>query len=218
MADGQRLRRGPVLIGIAAIAGILAGTVAVYVRGSGNSNGGQVAIDCAGALAAAKRIAPLATGEMAAFRVAEAPDLLSDLAFKAPDGKDTSLAAFSGRVVLVNLWATWCVPCRAEMPTLDNLEAELGGKDFTVVAINVDVQNPERARAFLEEIGVKNLDFYSDPSLGVFNTLKGRGLAFGLPTTLLVDGRGCKIGIVEGPAAWDSVEAKALVRAATTSS
>lgn len=217
MADSQKSRRGLVMIGIAAIAGILAGTVAVYVRGSANSNGGQLAVDCAGALAAAKRVAPLAKGEIAAFQVADAPDLLRDLAFKAPDGKDTSLAAFSGRVVLVNLWATWCVPCRAEMPALDRLQAELGGKDFTVAAINVDVQSPERARAFLEEIGVKNLDFYSDPSLGVFNTLKGRGLAFGLPTTLLVDGKGCRIGVVEGPAAWDSAEAKALVRAATTS-
>ena len=159
MADSQRSRRGPVLIGIAAIAGILAGTVAVYVRGSANSNGGQLAVACAGARVAAKRVAPLATGEIAAFRVADAPDLLSDLAFKAPDGKDTTLAAFSGRVVLVNLWATWCVPCRAEMPALDRLQAELGGEDFTVAAINVDVRNPERARAFLEEIGVRNLDF-----------------------------------------------------------
>jgi hypothetical protein len=91
----------------------------------------------------------------------------------------------------------------------------MGGDAFTVAAVNVDVKAPERAIAFLNEIGVKNLAFYSDPTLGVLNALKRRGLAIGLPTTLLVDGKGCRIGIIEGPAAWDSPDAKALIRAAT---
>ena len=214
MTDMRKTPRAPVLLGVAAIAVILAGTVAVYVRGSGNSNGGVLGVDCADALAAAKRLAPFATGEIAAFRPADGAEPLDDLAFKAPDGSDTNLAAFSGRVVLVNLWATWCVPCRAEMPALDRLQSAMGGQTFTVVAINVDVKNPQRAKDFLGEIGVRNLAFYSDPTLGVFNTLKRRGLAIGLPTTLLVDGKGCRIGIVEGPAAWDSPEAKALIGAA----
>ena len=102
---------------------------------------------------------------------------MRDLTFKAPDGSATSLAAFAGKTVLVNLWATWCVPCRAEMPALDRLEAALGGDAFSVVAINVDVRNPERARAFLDEIGVKQLAFYADPSFAIFNELKKRGLA-----------------------------------------
>lgn len=214
MTSAMRKRpRGLVLLA-AAVAGILAGTVAVYVRGSGNSNGAAEAALCADALAAARRVAPLATGEVAAFRPADRPERFDDLAFKAPDGSDTSLAALAGKVVLVNLWATWCVPCRAEMPALDRLQAALGGDDFTVAAVNVDVKNIERAKEFLGEVGVTNLAFYSDPSLGVFNDLKGRGLAFGLPTTLLVDRKGCRIGVVEGPAAWDSGEAKALITAA----
>ena len=214
MAETRRQSRSWMLLGVAAAAGIVAGTVAVYVRGSGDSNGGVASAECAAALEAAGRVAPFATGEVAAFRVAESAERFADLSFKAPDGSDTSLAAFAGRTVLVNLWATWCVPCREEMPALDRLQSAMSGDDFTVIAINVDVRNEERARAFLAEIGVENLGFYADPSLGVFNDLKGRGLAFGLPTTLLVDGKGCRIGVLEGPAVWDSDDAKALVSAA----
>ena len=210
-------RRGALLLGVAAAAGILAGAVAVYVRESANGNGatGEASVRCAGAVAAAARLGPLARGEVAAFRATDQPDLVSDLSFQAPDGSSTSLAAFAGKTVLLNLWATWCVPCRAEMPALDRLEGALGSDSFAVVAVNVDVRNPERARAFLGEVGVSRLAFYADPSFGIFNALKKRGLALGLPSTILVDGKGCRIGGIEGPAAWDSEDAKALVRAAT---
>jgi hypothetical protein len=100
------------------------------------------------------------------------------------------------------------------MPALDRLEAEDGSDAFKVVAVNLDVKNPERAQGFLDEIGVKKLELFADPSFALFNTLKERGLALGLPTTLLLDGKGCRLGIIEGPAAWDSPEAKALVQAA----
>jgi thiol-disulfide isomerase/thioredoxin len=203
------------ILAAAAIAGLVAGTAAVYVRESGFSNVAGADPDCASALATAARLAPLATGEVAAFRVADKGETFDDLTFNGPDGKPSSLAALKGKTVLLNLWATWCVPCRAEMPALDRLQAAMGGDHFTVAAVNVDVKNPERAKSFLSEIGVKTLAFYADPTLGIFNALKQKGLAFGLPTTLLVDGKGCKLGIVEGPAEWDSEDAKALIRAAT---
>ena len=204
------------LLGVAAIAGMIAGTVAVYVSGSGNGNvvTAEATVDCSPAAAAAAAIGPLARGEIAAFRAADPPDPVRDLAFQAPDGSQTSLAAFAGKTVLVNLWATWCVPCRSEMPALDRLQGALGGADFSVVAVNVDVKNPERARAFLDEIGVSRLAFYADPSMAILKEFRRRGLALGLPTTILVDGHGCRIGGIEGPAVWDSEEAKALVRAA----
>ncbi|CAN5245637.1 redoxin family protein [soil metagenome] len=214
MASGpQGRKRGVVLLCVAALAGLIAGAVAVYVRQSAEGNAAALA-DCAGALAKAAAIRPLAKGELAAFRVAERPELLRDLVFKGPDGKESGVAGLAGKTVLLNLCATWCVPCRAEMPALDRLQAEAGGADFAVVAVNLDVKNPERAQDFLGEIGVKNLAFYADPSFALFNTLKSRGLAFGLPTSLLIDGKGCRLGIVEGPAEWDSQEAKALIRAA----
>jgi hypothetical protein len=106
------------------------------------------------------------------------------------------------------------VPCRAEMPALDGLEGALGSDRFQVVTVNVDQGDPERARAFLDEIGVSHLAFYADPSFAIVKDLKKRGLALGLPTTILVDGKGCRIGSVEGPAAWDSQDAKALIAAA----
>jgi len=215
MVNGRLTRRGWLLIGLAAVAGILVGTVAVYVNQSGKGNEAAVALaNCAGALDAAKRVGPLATGEVAAFRAADTPDLLTDLSFKGADDGSLTLADFAGKTVLLNLWATWCVPCRAEMPALDRLQGELGGPDFAVVAVNVDVRDAERARAFLDEIGVSRLAFYADPSYRILTDLKKRGLALGLPTTLLVDGKGCRIGVMQGPAAWDSDDAKALVRAA----
>ena len=213
----QRISRRTTFLVLAAVAGVLAGAIAVYFMQSGHGNGPVASGDCGGALAAAARTEPFARGEFAAFRQATEPDPLGELAFKAPDNADITLAAFAGKTTLVNLWATWCVPCRVEMPALDRLETALGGKDFQVVAINIDLGAQERARAFLAEIGVKDLAFYSDPTTGVFRALKGRGLAFGLPTTLLVDGRGCRIGVVEGPAAWDSEDAKALIGAAMAS-
>jgi thiol-disulfide isomerase/thioredoxin len=207
-------RRGLLLLALAAVAGAVAGTAGVYFRGSGDSNGAQaIAVNCADAAATAQRVAPLAKGEVAAFRVSPTPVDFSGLAFKAPDGSPTTLKALAGKTVLVNFWATWCVPCRAEMPALDRLQAAMGGDAFTVATINLDVQNPERAKAFLEEIGVHNLPLYADPTMAVFNDLKKRGLAIGLPTTLLVDAKGCGVGIVEGPAEWDSWDARALIGA-----
>ncbi|MCB1501580.1 MAG: TlpA family protein disulfide reductase [Bauldia sp.] len=213
MSEPSRPRRLlPIFVG-AAVAGLVAGAVAVYVMGSGDGNGNVAAkADCAGALAAAERAAPHAKGQVAAFRIATEPRSLADLAFTAPDGTPVTLASLGDRVSLVNVWATWCVPCREEMPTLDRLQAVLGGERFAVVPINID--NTERARAFLADIGVKDLPLYSEVSGKFFQTLKNAGLALGLPTTLLVDGKGCEIGILEGPAEWDSDDAKALIRAA----
>ena len=140
--------------------------------------------------------------------------LASGSAFTGPDDKPITLAAFSGKTILVNIWATWCVPCRKEMPALDRLEATAGGKDFEVVAVNIDIDGRDRARQFLEEIGVSHLAFYSDPTTAVFSNLKKRGLVFGLPTTIIADKVGCRLGVVAGPAEWDSPDAAALIEAA----
>jgi thiol-disulfide isomerase/thioredoxin len=204
------------ILGAAAVAGTVAGvyvSLALYGK-----NQPEIAAACAATPALAARTESFAKGEVAAFRTADAPEYLADIAFKAPDGADLSLKDFAGKTVLLNLWATWCVPCRTEMPALDRLEAEMGSDTFTVAAVNIDLNNPERAKEFLDEIGVERLAFYSDPSSGLFMDLKRRGLAFGLPVTLLIDGNGCRVGSVEGPAAWDSDEAKALIGAAAGTS
>src|SRR6202041_982821 len=122
--------------------------------------------------AVAARLAPLAKGEIAALAVDAKPHPALALSFNAPDGKKATLADFKGRALLVNLWATWCVPCRAEMPALERLQARSGGPDFWVVAINVDTARLERAPAFLEGISVKTPTRYADPSADAFETLR----------------------------------------------
>jgi thiol-disulfide isomerase/thioredoxin len=214
MTDAKRPVTGKArLIGIAAVVGALIGIAAVYVTRSGDGNGTADAA-CAGAPALAAKLDPLATGEVAAFRPAERGVSLSELAFAGPEGEALTVASFSGQTVILNLWATWCAPCRKEMPALDRLEAAMGGDKFRVVAVNVDTGDRERAERFLKEVGVAALSFYGDPSLKVFNEMKRRGLALGLPTSVLIDGKGCQLGVLAGPAEWDSEDARRLVTAA----
>jgi thiol-disulfide isomerase/thioredoxin len=150
---------------------------------------------------------------LAALRVASDPRRAAPLAFERDGGEKLTLADFKGRAVLLNLWATWCAPCRAEMPALDRLEAAKGGPGFEVVAVNVDTARLERRAAFLDGMGVKTLVRYADPSGDVFETLRKDGKALGLPVTLVIDKNGCEVASVEGGAKWDSAEAQALVAA-----
>ena len=116
--------------------------------------------------------------------------------------------------MLLNLWATWCVPCRKEMPALDALQQRLGGPDFEVVAVNIDTRDPDKPKAFLKELGIRKLAYYADPTAKTFQDLKAIGRAFGMPTTLLVDPQGCEIGTIAGPAEWASDDAVKLIQAA----
>ena len=124
------------------------------------------------------------------------------------------LSEWHGRTVLLNLWATWCVPCRKEMPALDALQDKLGGQKFEVVAVNIDTRDLDKPRVWLKEVGVDRLAYYADPSAKVFQDLKVAGKACGMPTTLLVDPAGCEIGTVAGPAEWASEDGVKLVSAA----
>lgn len=152
---------------------------------------------------------PLSVGEMAAFVFKKAPEPLPEVTFLDGTGKERSLKAWKGKVVLLNLWATWCVPCRKEMPGLDRLQTELGSDKFEVVAVSVDRTGIEGARKFLDQISVRGLAVLSDPSARMATTLK----AIGLPTTLLINAEGHEVGRLVGPAEWDTPEAKALIRA-----
>jgi thiol-disulfide isomerase/thioredoxin len=205
------------LVAIAALAGIVAGGVAVYMKEAGSGNGDDQAkgVDCTPATAAIARLTPFATGQVAAFIPSAQPQALALPAFKNGEGKDVRLTDFTGKVQLVNLWATWCVPCREEMPALNGLQKAMGGAKFQVTAINLDNGNDQsKPRDFLAETGIDALALYHDGSLSSFNTLKKAGVAMGLPASVLVDGKGCMLGALNGPAAWESNDAKALIRAA----
>lgn len=166
---------------------------------------------CAASRVIAEAVKDLARGEVAAMAISKTPEPLGEVAFNGPDGQPKTLADFKGKTVLLNLWATWCVPCRAEMPALDRLQAHAGSEKFEVAAVNVDTSRLDRPKAFLNEIGVKSLTYYADPKANVFFEMKQAGKALGLPTTMLVDPAGCLIGLMNGPAAWDSADAKALI-------
>jgi thiol-disulfide isomerase/thioredoxin len=155
-------------------------------------------------------LAGLSKGAMAPLLVRPMPLDLPDINFNNANGATKSLADWRGKVVLLNIWATWCVPCRDEMPALDRLQTELGGSGFEVVAVNIDKNGSEKARAFLQETGATHLALYTDPSGKLFAQLK----AVGMPTTLLVDRNGKEIGRLIGPADWGSPEAKRVIEAA----
>ncbi len=195
------------------IAGLGLGLAGVYGFSALTRNaGGDPA--CRPTVELAKKVAPFARGEVAAVNVAKSPLKVPNLAFEDTSGKKLSLASFRGRTVLLNLWATWCVPCRKEMPTLDALEGALGSKDFQVVAVNIDTRDPDKPKRFLKDIGISKLAYYADPSAKAFQVLKAIGRAFGMPTTMLIDRQGCEIGTIAGPADWASPDAVKLIQAA----
>lgn len=142
------------------------------------------------------------------FVLVDPPKALPDVRFVDGEGRNRALADFRGKVVLLNVWATWCVPCRKEMPTLDRLQGTLGGADFQVVALSIDRQGLPVVRNFYEEIGIKHLDMHVDSSGKAARELS----AVGLPTTLLVDCAGREIGRLVGPAEWDAPDMIAFIR------
>lgn len=194
---------GPKSIAILAGAALLiVGAVYLIGRGGGNPAGP--------ADTAAPILQALAVGDMANFRAAASPAALPAVAFEGGEAEMLDFGDFEGRLVLLNLWATWCGPCREEMPSLDRLQAALGSERFEVVALSVDSKGHELARRFFAEHGLDNLAFYIDPTARANVTLR----AFGLPTTLLISPDGNEIGRMVGPAEWDGDDAQSLIGAA----
>jgi thiol-disulfide isomerase/thioredoxin len=146
------------------------------------------------------------TANQLALSLFDQPRPVPEIHFQDEQGHDLTLADFHGRVVLLNVWATWCVPCRKEMPTLDRLQARLGGKDFLVMALSIDRKGVDAVRDFYREVGVEKLAIYLDPSG------KGsQGLAIpGVPTTLLID-QGREVARKMGAAEWDGPEMVSLI-------
>lgn len=155
---------------------------------------------------------PLSQGQMAAFVFRKAPEAPAPIKFQDAEGRERTLTDWRGKVVLLNLWATWCLPCRKEMPSLDRLQAALGSDKFEVVALSVDRKGLDASRKFLDETKVERLGLYVDASGRAISELR----VVGLPATLLLDAEGREIGRLLGPAEWDSEDAKRLIRAAVS--
>ncbi len=186
------------------------GALGLYKIARGDGKHVARAGTCAGSLTLADAAGPLVRGEVAALTLATRPNPLATIAFDDADGHGTTVGAFAGRTILLNLWATWCVPCRQEMPALDKLQGALGSPGFAVVPVNIDTARLERPRAFLKQLGA-SLPFYADHTADILQRLKARQTIVGLPTTILIGRDGCEIGTMAGPAQWDSPEAEALI-------
>ncbi len=152
-------------------------------------------------------VAALREGDMKKLNFHPELRAISDKPFTTVDGSSGSLADYQGQVVLLNFWATWCAPCRKEMPMLAEIQAELGGEDFQVVTVATG-RNPLPAmQTFFDEIGVDNLPLHRDPKQEIAREMT----VFGLPATIIIDRQGREIARMSGDADWSSASAKAIL-------
>ncbi|KFC65407.1 Thiol:disulfide oxidoreductase TlpA [Devosia sp. LC5] len=178
----------------------------------GNAAGAK---ECPVQAEAAATIDNAAKGELAALMGSGEGRGYKSMAFKDAGGKDMSIADFSGKALLVNFWASWCVPCREEMPALDAIATKYNSDAFMVLPINLDIGEGglEKAKGFLDENQFKNLPLYADSSFAAFERLKREAVAVGLPVTLVLDENGCELAVLQGPAEWNSADGEAVVEA-----
>jgi thiol-disulfide isomerase/thioredoxin len=149
----------------------------------------------------------LRTGDM--MKLQFGADRGSDVVFTSEDGSDLTLAAYEGQYVLLNFWATWCAPCRKEMPHLSELQSEFGGDDFQVVTVATGLNQRPAMQRFLDEIGVDNLPLHTDGSSALARDMG----VVGLPVTLIMDPQGQEVARLIGDADWASDSAKAILTA-----
>ncbi len=208
----------PVLIiaTLALFAGLVVGGASVYLTGGLNGNGDDETnitnAACKLDKATSESLDAAIKGDVAAMRLAADKAFpITNIGFELEDGKKTSFADWKGKVVLLNIWATWCGPCREEMPDLAELQEIYGSKNFEVLALNVDRNGGSKPKAFLNEIEANALNLYLDPKNDAFRDLRSKGLVFGLPTTMILDDKGCVQGVLAGIANWSSEDAKNLI-------
>lgn len=150
-------------------------------------------------------------GELAAFLIHKEPQDLPNITFFDAQGKSYALSDWKGKTVLLNLWATWCAPCRKEMPDLNALQQHFSGEKFDLLALNVDKGNLDKPAAFFKKLGINNLKLYGGENSHKLNPLLR---APGLPVTILVNPDGKESGRLVGPAHWNSKDARELIAAA----
>lgn len=148
-------------------------------------------------------------GELTTFDMDEAGEEPARTSFVDGNGNKVSLADFRGKVILLNLWATWCAPCLNEMPTLDRLKAEMASEDFDVIAVSVDKAGIEKSREFLARTGAEHLELFVDETM----QLNFDFSVYQLPTTILIGRDGIEIGRISGDKEWDAPEVKRFLGA-----
>lgn len=158
---------------------------------------------------AAQDLDGLLTGEMRGLVFHSTPVAASELPYLADAETEATLSDYAGQHVLLNFWATWCAPCREEMPSLQSLQQQLGGDDFQVVTLATGRNPPQAIQRFFEEEGITSLPQYRDINQQIAREM---GI-FGLPITVILDPSGQEIARLRGDAHWDSPEAIAVIEA-----
>ncbi len=210
------MERHKIVVLIGCVAGLLAAVYGIYTLDDSDPKSTRSSSETAQAAKADQSRIPdrvtreLSTGKLTAFVIHKDRKPVPDISFRDGTGIERSIRDWRGRVVLINLWATWCAPCRKEMPELAELQRTMGGDDFEVVAISVDRKGAEASAKFLVEAKAASLNLYIDRSAEVLNPLK----ALGLPATILIDRQGNEVGRLLGPAEWASGDALRLIAAA----
>jgi thiol-disulfide isomerase/thioredoxin len=196
---------------LAAVVVVAGGSIAAWLV-LGNAG---TANECPVQLPQAQIVDAAAVGELAALNGTGEGRGYSDMAFTDESGAQMSVADFSGKFLLVNFWASWCVPCREEMPALDAVATEYNSEKFMVLPVNLDIGEGGLAKAqeFLDEGHFENLPLYADNTFAAFERLKREAVAIGLPATLLLDPEGCELAVLQGPAEWHGNDGKAVIEA-----
>ena len=196
---------GATIVGLALVYGM------ITLVGNGNSvNEVKAEVQIKAPSAALSRLKATAKGQVAAFMIHKSPRPIPAFFYTDEQNKDHSLKEHRGKVVLLNIWATWCGPCRHEMPWLDSLQKKYGGKDFEMLTISIDRGGLKKPRRFFDQIKIKNLTLYGDTGGRLKSTMR----IVGLPATFLIDREGREIGRINGPAEWMSKDAHAFIEAA----
>jgi len=202
---GPKLRPRRVLV-LAAASAAVALAITLWI---GNPTGPK-ATECPPQVERAALIDAAAVGMLAALNGTGTGRSYADISFNDADGKAHTIADFKGKKLLVNFWASWCIPCRAEMPALDAIAAKFNSDQFMVLPLNTGDPQIEKGKAFLAD-GLPNLPFFEN--FGLFKTLQQMGVITGLPGTVLLDENGCELGNLPGPAEWNSPDGENVVKA-----
>lgn len=205
---GPRLRPRPVLV-IALLSAAVALALTLWL---GNPSAPK-ATECAPQLDKAGLIDAAAVGTLAALNGTGKGRGYSDLKFSDAQGKALTIADFKGKKLLVNFWASWCIPCRAEMPALNAIAAKYNSDTFMVLPVNTGEPDPAKGPAFLAENNWANLPLYADQDFAAFKRLQTEAVATGLPATLLLDEKGCELAVLPGPAEWDTPDGENVIKA-----
>jgi thiol-disulfide isomerase/thioredoxin len=199
--NGRSSRRGPGIFayGMLAVLAVSAGALGAFLIRAGRQD-----VQEGRPVEAIRQAVPAPAGIQKLVRLKE-PQPAPDLTFTDAEGKMRHLQEWRGKVVLLNLWATWCAPCKIEMPSLDRLQAKHGSDKFTVLAVSTDRKGPKEPAAFLTKAGITHLGLYNDATANAIVQLNAEGL----PVSVILDREGREVARLLGPAEWDSAQATA---------